>query len=83
MAIVKDEELLKELNAIVQKKQVEEDYNLEEGVIVNDKQTIDALNNLKNEKEEKQVEKNTFFENIINTATNIVTGNNRTEFEGM
>ena len=83
MAIVKDEELLKELNAIVQKKQVEKDYNLEEGVIVNDKQTIDALNNLKNEKEEKQVEKNTFFENIINTATNIVTGNNRTEFENM
>lgn len=83
MAIVKDEELLKELNAIVQKKQVEEDYNLEEGVIVNDKQTIDALNNLKNEKEEKQVEKNTFFENIINTVSNVVTGNNRTEFEGM
>ena len=83
MAIVKDEELLKELNAIVQKKQVEKDYNLEEGVIVNDKQTIDALNNLKNEKEEKQVEKNTFFENIINTATNIVTGNDRTEFENM
>nr|BAR28673.1 hypothetical protein [uncultured Mediterranean phage uvMED] len=83
MAIVKDEELLKELNAIVQKKQVEEDYNIKDGVIVNDKQTIDALNSLKNQKEEKQIEKDTFFQNIINTVSNVVTGNNRTEFEGM
>ncbi len=83
MAIVKDEELLKELNAIVQKKQVEEDYNIKDGVIVNDKKTIDALNSLKNQKEEKQIEKDTFFQNIINTVSNVVTGNNRTEFEGM
>ena len=43
-SIVKDEDILKKLNAIVQKEKVEKKYNLKEGTIVTDEKTIDALN---------------------------------------
>ena len=52
-SVVQDEELLKKLSAIVQKEKVEKKYDLEEGEIVTDEKTIEALNKLKLEDENK------------------------------
>ena len=81
--IVEDEELKKKLNAIIAKEQVEKDYNLGDGQIVTDEKTIDALNKLKSDKENKIKEKPTWFENILEKGAEIFTGNKRTEFPNM
>ena len=41
--IVKDEELIKALNAEIAKKEIKKDFNIE-GQIVTDEKTIDSLN---------------------------------------
>ncbi len=82
-SIVQDEEILKKLNAIVQKEKVEKKYNLEEGEIVTDEKTIEALNKLKLEDENKIKKEETWFDKSFKFVSNIVTGKNRTEFENM
>ncbi len=82
-SVVQDEELLKKLSAIVQKEKVEKKYNLEEGGIVTDEKTIEALNKLKLEDENKIKKEETWFDKSFKFVSNIVTGKNRTEFENM
>jgi len=82
-SVVQDEELLKKLSAIVQKEKVEKKYDLEEGEIVTDEKTIEALNKLKLEDENKIKKEETWFDKSFKFVSNIVTGKNRTEFENM
>ena len=82
-SIVKDEDILKKLNAIVQKEKVEKKYNLKEGTIVTDEKTIDALNELKNKEDNKVKKENSWFNNVVDLSINAVTGKDRTEFENM
>ena len=80
--IVKDEELIKALNAEIAKKEIKKDFNIE-GQIVTDEKTIDALNKIIIDKEKKIKEEPTWFENLIEKGAEIFTGNKRTEFPNM
>ena len=81
--IVKDEELLKELNAIVEKENVEKTYDVDGSKIELDQKTIEILNKkLEDDKKTKQSEPN-WFDNLVSSTVEMFTGDKKTEFPNM
>ena len=76
-SIVKDDEVLKKLESIVQKEKIEKQYNIKEGEIVTDKKTIDALNKFKETDQQEIQKEDSIFQKIVNSTIESATGENQ------